>query len=475
MMFIIRRFIAKSLALYKKFIIFFVILALPVGVMLAKFIPQVMNLADTLVSKFIDGIVFFAPIAIFMILAPSVAKMMKTRKESKFAGFVILWFGMTRIVAGIWAAIFTVIILKLPLLPGSQTESINLGHLVIQNLITLKDLMFSSVFFLAIWISIIVGIIAYFKKKVYNILQKAADSIELLGNYIEPIIPILMLLLGAYIYSLPQTLAESVSADTMNSIAQADLGKISFLGNVIDINSEFGLLWVYIVGSVMIGVGCFLWQMMQILVVKKYIGHFSIKDFFKNYWTKVYPLAWSTSSEVVSMPLNMALVKTHYNKIEGVVRRLVVGLGAYMNINGTTMHVILLAGIVSVLVGFRPSLLQLVLGVPLIALIGYGVPGIPGELVLFAVPMVKILNLPDHLIALFMSLYLALQIGLPDSFRTGANVTDNGIYAIGLNKLFKKRFAAAELTDKQIVIQYIKKKAVEKRELSLAPEYKAQE
>ncbi|GAH52817.1 unnamed protein product, partial [marine sediment metagenome] len=33
-----------------------------------------------------------------------------------------------------------------------------------------------------------------------------------------------------------------------------------------------------------------------------------------------------------------------------------------------------------------------------------------------------------------------LQVGLPDSFRTGANVTDNGIYALGLNKLYKKKF-----------------------------------
>lgn len=440
MLFLFKSFLAKLFGVYKKYIIFFVIFALPTGVISAKYIPQIMNLADSLVSKFIDAIVFLAPVAIFMILAPSLAKMLKTRKESSFAGFVIFWFGLTRIAAGIWAAIFTVIILKLPLLPDSQATDINLVQLITQNLITLKNLMFKSVFFGAIWASIIVGVVAYYKKRLYNLLQKASDSIELLGNYIEPAIPVLMLLLGAYIYSLPATLAESVSADTMNSIVRANLGKVSFLGFVVDINSEFGLLWVYIIGSVLIGLGCFIWQAMQIIIVKRYLNHFSIKDFFRNYWTRVYPLAWSTSSEVISMPLNMALIKKHYSGIDRIVRRLIIGLGAYMNINGTTMHVILLAGIVSVLVGFEPSLFQLVLGVPLIALIGYGVPGIPGELVLFAVPMVKILNLPEPVIAIFMSLYLALQIGLPDSFRTGANVTDNGIYAVGLDKFYKNRF-----------------------------------
>jgi len=140
------------------------------------------------------------------------------------------------------------------------------------------------------------------------------------------------------------------------------------------------------------------------------------------------------------MPLNMSLIKRSYKEVKRTVRKLVIGLGAYMNINGTTMHVILLAGIVARLVGYEPSLIQLALGVPIIAIVGYGVPGIPGELVLFAVPVVKILNLPEPAIALFMAPYLALQVGLPDSFRTGANVTDNGIYALGLNKLFKEKF-----------------------------------
>jgi Na+/H+-dicarboxylate symporter len=220
------------------------------------------------------------------------------------------------------------------------------------------------------------------------------------------------------------------------------MGKLNLLGLNVNISSEFGLVWIYIIGSVLIGVGCFIWQGMQLAILKRYVKGFSVRRFFKEYWLKVYPLAWSTSSEVVSMPLNMSLIKRSYPEVKRTVRKLIIGLGAYMNINGTTMHVILLAGIVACLVGYRPSLFQLAIGVPIIALIGYGVPGIPGELVLFAVPVVKILNLPEPIIALFMALYLALQVGLPDSFRTGANVTDNGIYAIGLNKLYKDKFMA---------------------------------
>ena len=103
-----------------------------------------------------------------------------------------------------------------------------------------KDLLLKSVFFRAIWFAVIVGIIAYFKEKLYNKLQKAAGTIETLGDYIEPAIPLLMLLLGAYIYSLPQELAQSVDAETLSSIAQANLGKLNLFGWIIDINTEFG-------------------------------------------------------------------------------------------------------------------------------------------------------------------------------------------------------------------------------------------
>lgn len=434
----------KLMGLYEKYTPILIIVALFTGIFLAKYIPLVLELANNIVEKLIDGITFLAPFAIFIVLAPSLAKMIKTRKESSFAGFVVIWFAITRILAGIWAAIFTFLILGLPLLPTQyNNEIMSTMH---QSLLVLKNLMLHNMFFWAIWASIVVGIIAYKHKKIYNILSQGTKAIETIGGKIESFIPILMLLLGAYIYSLPTTLKESIDSATMSSIASSSSG-LSLLGLHINIDSEFGLIWIYILGSILIGIGCFIWQIMQLGILKKFVKGFSIKDFFKKYWLKVYPLAWSTSSEVVSMPLNMAIIKEKYHNIDKKVRRLVVGLGSYLNINGTTMHVILLAGIVAIIIGYKPSLFELLISVPLIVLIGYGVPGVPGELVLFAVPMVKMLNLPEPLIPMFMALYLALQVGLPDSFRTGANVTDNGIYAIGLNKIYYKFAEKAEYLD----------------------------
>jgi len=58
------------------------------------------------------------------------------------------------------------------------------------------------------------------------------------------------------------------------------------------------------------------------------------------------------------------------------------------------------------------------------------VPGIPGELVIFAGSMGILLNIPPAILPLFLALYLTLQIGLPDAFRTGCNSTDHAIVTI---------------------------------------------
>ena len=51
------------------------------------------------------------------------------------------------------------------------------------------------------------------------------------------------------------------------------------------------------------------------------------------------------------------------------------------------------------------------------------------------------LNLPEAVTPVFLAVYIGLQIGLPDSFRTGNNSTDNFVFAILLNDIYEKKFA----------------------------------
>ena len=80
--------------------------------------------------------------------------------------------------------------------------------------------------------------------------------------------------------------------------------------------------------------------------------------------------------------------------------------------------------------------------VPIVFLISYGVPGIPGELVLFAGPMATMLNIPEPMMPVFLAVYLGIQLGLPDSFRTGNNSADDYVQAILVNAVYEKRYAA---------------------------------
>ncbi|MDP8214352.1 MAG: cation:dicarboxylase symporter family transporter [Candidatus Euphemobacter frigidus] len=429
--------LSKLYSFYNKYNVVFVIAAFPLGILAAARIPSIMGVSSAAVEKFIDMLCFLAPLAIFIVLAPSLAGLFKEKGGSSFVGKTFLWFSVTRIIAAVWAVLFTSLALGLPFFADGQTTISDLT--VTQSLLIIGRTLLGNPIFIAIWSSSLIAIAALYFAKLYNALRLAAQAIDSIGNFLSPFIPLMMFILGGYIYSLPEILKSSLSASATADLTSQGVGKLDIFGLDASVSTGYGIVLIYLFGSFLIGIGCFIWQAMSVLLVKAYVRNpFFIRGFIKRYWIKVYPLAWATSSEVVSMPLNMALIKENY-KIDSNVRRLVLGLGAYLNVNGTTMHVILLTGIVAILVGIHPSFTQLLTLVPIVVLIGYGVPGIPGELVLFALPVAQVLRIPADALAPFMALFLALQMGLPDSFRTGTNVTDNGLYAILINHFYQRR------------------------------------
>lgn len=119
-------------------------------------------------------------------------------------------------------------------------------------------------------------------------------------------------------------------------------------------------------------------------------------------------------------------------------------MGSVLCTNGTLISVFILIGLVGGILGLEFSMLQLLLCIPVAFLISFGIPGIPGELLLFAGPMALILPIPPEMLPLFLALYLGLQVGLPDSFRTGCNSTNNYVYCVLLNETYKNRFMAEE-------------------------------
>lgn len=384
----------------------------------------------------IDVYQYLAPIAIFVILTPSLAKILFAKRANggKFVGHTIFWFAKLRLLACFWGVIFTFIVFGLPLYINA---TIGFWGSILGTLKSIGQMLLHSSYFYALYAAILTIIVSSKIPKISIFLDKAVEGIEILGKYFIPFVPLFMLAIGAYVYYLPQTITSQI---TNNGGTVAHLNNLQVFGFNISAHTAKGMILAYLVGGLLTGLACIIWHLGLLLITKLKEKGFSIKHYLKNYWIRVYPLLWATSSEALATPLNLHLVKQCYPEVKSEIRRFVVGVGSFLNINGTIICVFILAGLVSALLGIHISLAQLILVIPLVFLIGYAVPGIPGELLLFAGPIAVLLAIPESAIPIFLAIYLGFQLGLPDSFRTGANSTDNCLCAILRNKIYKEKF-----------------------------------
>ena len=340
----------------------------------------------------------------------------------------------------LWAVAFTVLVFGLPIV---SEGSLSVGNAFSQSGRTVLSTLATSQYFWAIYVAIAVGLIAIRVKPLANVLERGVTSIEYLGQFIQPLIPLFMFSVGVYVQALPKNLEDQIGLEgTLTSFQQ-----ISILGLNLDPNTTSGMVMAYVMGSLLVGVACFAWHFALLALAKYKEKRFSLKEYFTRYWIKAYPLLWSTSSETIATPLNLYILSRHAPWVHTPVRRLVAGAGSVLCTNGTLISVFILLGLVGSILGIRFSLIELLLAIPVAFLISFGIPGIPGELLLFAGPLSVILAIAPELTPLFLALYLGLQIGLPDSFRTGANTTNNYVYCVLLNQAYEKRFLGEESED----------------------------
>lgn len=422
---------------FEKYLSLITILALLFGFLLGKLNPSISAKVGTLIDLFINSYNYIAPIVILLILAPVVARMMRSNRIRKFGKYILFWITLRRFFACLWAVIFTMLVFDLPLLPNNST---NFSEALVSTFSSFIKMMISNPYFYAIVLSIILGLISKKNQWLYNLLNNYIRAIEYIGQHSILLVPLFMITIGVYIYELPNVLEKQIELNGRDMFYVL----IRILGTNVDVSGPWGILLVYILGTLLVGVSCFIWHFVLILWTKRLVKSFSIKEYFSRYWIRVYPLLWATSSESLATPLNLSLVKKYYPDINRDIRRFVIGTGSYLNINGTLICVYILTGLVGTILGCKPSLLSLILSIPMVFLIAYGVPGLPGELILFAGPMAVLINIPETVLPMFLVLYSGLQLGLPDSFRTGNNSTDDCVFSILLDDIYKKKFTMGE-------------------------------
>ena len=427
--------ITRFINWFEKYLLVLVIGGFIAGIAVASVSRPVVNQVDSTINLFMDLYSYIAPIAIFLILAPSLARMFSTRRTGKFGLLVINWFAIRKLLASLWAIIFIVADFRIPLLPqGSVSLVDGLG----QTLGSLGDMMLTSTYFWAMYSAIAVALISTKVERLTRLLEKIMDTVEVIGSYLLPLMPVFMFGIGAYIYGLPDNVQQQVGLDAQGKSVLLDL---NIWGWVTSPQTPTGMITIYVIGALLTAIACLIWHSVFLFAARAMEPRFSIIGYFKNYWIKVYPLLWATSSEALATPLQLYLTKKHAPWISNSIRRFAIGVGSYMDINGTIINVFILGAIVLLILGLNVSAMELLLLVPVVFLISYGVPGIPGELVLFAGPMATMLNIPEPMLPIFLAVYLGIQLGLPDSFRTGNNSTDDYVQAIIVNAVYEKRFA----------------------------------
>ncbi len=379
---------------------------LALGFALAWLSPSLCVAVQRAVSALLNAYAYVAPLAIFLVLAPSLARLLVCAREERgiSAWRIVAWLSLQRLFAILFAVAFAGCVFRLPLFPSTGPHW---QAALIKNAQSLLGMTWHSPYFYAVYAAVLTAFVAARRPGMEPLLDSGAEAIEWLGQALVPTVPLFMLAMGVYLAGQP--------ADVLAAGLPAHL--------------ENGFV-AYLKGSLLTAVACLAWHGSLLWRCKRAWPPFSLKRYIQEYWMRVYPLLWSTASESFCAPLNLHLVKKLYPSLRPAVRRFVVGIGSYLNINGTMICVIVLLALVCRMLSIPLSWEQLFLCVPLIFLIGFGVPGLPGELLLFAAPLAAMLHLDKATAAAFMALYVGFQLGLPDSFRTGANSTDSCLLAI---------------------------------------------
>jgi len=427
--------IEKTINWFEKYLLVLVIGGLIAGIGVASVSQPVVDQVDSLINTFMELYGFVAPVAIFLILTPSLARLFSTHNMGLFGAFVIAWFAGRKILAGLWAIAFVAIVFRVPLLPEGSSS---VGDGIAQTLDSLANLALTSSYFWAMYAAIAVATVSTRIVAWTNALEKIMNVVELAGSYLIPVMPIFMFAIGAYIFGLPDNVREQVG---LSAEGQSVLFNLEIWGWATSPQTSSGMITIYILGAVLTAVACFMWQFVFLVMTRSQEPRFSIVRYFTHYWIKVYPLLWATSSEALATPLNLYLTKKYAPWIRSEIRRFTIGVGSYLDINGTLINVYILGAIVMLMLGLDISVLGLLMMIPVVFLISYGVPGIPGELVLFAGPIATMMNITDPTLPIFLAVYIGIQLGLPDSFRTGSNSTDDYVQAILMNAVYEQRFA----------------------------------
>jgi Sodium:dicarboxylate symporter family len=360
-----------------------------------------------------------APVLIFAILAPSMLKLMRGERNDprRFTLYAVAWFSALRAVVVVVAAVAVVLIYRLPLTGASDTGWHGAALWVpVDNRYLLTFVAAAA----TAWL------LRHQRGWAIDAFLGLPDRIEAVGNVLTRFTGLFGMLIGIYIVSLPAVLAVGGPISHVVSFRWFSIGPDRPMTLYLTVTVLTALLCCGL------HAGLVTWARMS-------VPGFRVRDYLTGYLSRVYPLIWCTGAESLAIPANLAALRRYAGDVPDAPRDLTAGLAATLNLNGSLICALVLIPAASMAIGHPLSVVGLLPCLPLIFMLGYAIPGIPGELVIFADPIAQALGLSDPERALFVMVFLSWQIGLPDSFRSAGSATDAVPATVLLTHAYRRR------------------------------------
>lgn len=377
------------------------------------------------------------PVIIFFTLTPALITMFRTSSAGRFALAVMVAFSVTTALGGFWALLVTFAFFPdMPFGLGAEGLGATLRGLFGRT----AELALSSPPFRAIWGSIVASVLLFHvggmghdtpRRRWQRMFWTVADIYELIGVYgvaalgrlIKIVMPYILFAIGVFlVINLPDALVSAAEEATQGATGAA-----------------FGAVEGYFVAVGILVVTTMLWLGVAVFGLSRYTG-FPLGRLLSRYVAVVYPFSWATSSSAASIPINMEAAR-HGLHVRPPIRLFIIPLGATVNLDGTMMSAIVTTVVASKMVGYTPSIIDLLIALIPLVVITVGTPGVPGGLALVAAPVLaSLLPLPPGTEALFGLIFVAYGFGLNDQFRTAVNTLDNGFLCLLFDKWWPQHF-----------------------------------
>lgn len=407
-----------------------------VGLALGVWAPETVQWLGDGVNGVVTFIADSAPLVIFFTLTPAIAGTLATGKAGKFA----LWVSVAYILATIAAGLLS-ILLVVPIFGVRWAGEGATG--VTAPLERLGELAFTSGAFLAIFMAVGLGLMIHGLRLrgLFEATQFVGGKvIELLGDVLKILLPLILFALGVFI---PTKIAAGINKAREGGTFQGS-------GWAGDLTPEFG----YFVAIGVLVLILAAWILAFGLGVMRYT-RLPISVFFRDYFLDVYSYAWSTSSSSASIPINLERTGNAL-RVRRQIREFIIPLGATVNLDGTMMGGIVTGVVAAQMVGYTPTVLDLLILLIPLTIITVGVPGIPGGLAAVAAPvMANLLPIPPGTEQTFTAIFIGFNIGLSDQFRTGVNTVSNGILARLFEHWYPTKFETTTQPARQSLLSRI--------------------